>query len=271
MSQIRVIVPFVDIAITPCVNPVALLSILGKLAFVFLIGAALAPNPVPVLLPIHELPLVKTAVPPVELPKTMESSILVVSLIKISSHKFLSPLPIFDKTDERTLISTRIGLSKDAETRSRPLYPLPHVAISLRIYPHPTSMFEVIAPFALVCLSVGVDVLALSMHFVLEIVALVDTSIGENLNPLTVSLIGKPIPIVPLAAVVQHDAFPLPLALEILPVVDSFLVLFQFELGGLVERRHVQKVGGKLLERLVELLVGIVGVDVGANSREVAG
>ena len=255
MSQIRMIVAFVDIAVTPCVYSVTLLSILGKLAFVFLIGTALPPNPVPMFLPIHELPLVKTSVPPVELSKTMKSSILVVSLIKIPSNKFLSPLPIFDKTNERTLVSTRIGLSKDAETRRRSLCPLPHVAVTLRIDPHPASVFEVIAPLTLVGLSVWVDVLALPMHFVLEIFALIDTPIGENLNPLAMPLIGKPIPIIPLPTVVQHDAFSLPLALEILPVIDSFLVLFQFELRGLVERRHVEEVRGKLLERLVELLV----------------
>ena len=217
------------------------------------------------LLPINELPLVKTAVPPVELSKTVKSSILVVPLIKITSNKFLRPLPIFDKTDESTLISTRIRLSENTETRSRPLCPLPHVAVALRVDPHPTSVFEIIAPLALVGLSVGVDVLALPMHFVLEILALIDTAIGKNLNPLAMSLIGKPIPIVSLSTVVQHDAFSLSPPLKILPVVDSFLILFQFELGRLMKCGHVEEVGGELLERLVELLVGIVGVDVGAD------
>jgi hypothetical protein len=65
--------------------------------------------------------------------------------------------------------------------------------------------------------------------------------------------------------VVHHDAAALPFALRELPVVDCLLVLFEAEEGRLVDGLHVEDGGGEILEVLLELLVGVAGVDGGAD------
>ena len=115
------------------------------------------------------------------------------------------------------------------------------------------------------------NILSLTLHFILKILAFIHTSIGKNLDTLTMPLISMPLTVISLSTVIHHNAISFSLSLNKLSIIDCLFVLFKSEFGRLMESGHVEYGGGEFLKMLLQLLIGLVGIDVGANDRVVAG
>ena len=245
MPQIGMVMSFIDISIVPGIDAVAFLSILQKLAFIFLAGVSLVPHPVSMLQTGFELSFVVTLVLPVVFSKTIEFAICVESLVEISSCKPFSPFPILYKVSESALISACLDLSEDPKASGCSFHPLSNVGIALAVDPHATAIFEVILPLSFIGLAGRPGVFALAMYFILKVRPFVDTPIGKDLLPLSLSLIPAPLAIISLATLIEHDPLAVSFLLPILSIVDCLLVLLEFDVVCLVEYRHIDDVRGE--------------------------
>lgn len=87
-------------------------------------------------------------------------------------------------------------------------------------------MFHVVVPLSFVDLAIRPDILSLTLHFILNILPFIDTSIGKYFMAVTLSLVHSPITIVALSTVIQHDTLPFPSAFHKLSVIYSLFIFF---------------------------------------------
>ena len=121
------IVTFIDISISPSVDAVSLLSILLKLALVFLVTVSFPPHSISVFFPLSKLPLIKTTIFPEVFSKTMKFAIFIMPLIKVSCDEFFSSLSCLNKADKGAFISACFCFSEHSETCGYSLDPLSNV------------------------------------------------------------------------------------------------------------------------------------------------
>lgn len=90
-------------------------------------------------------------------------------------------------------------------------------------------MFKIVEPFSFISFPLWPYVLSHPLYFVILVFSLICASIRENFESVAMSLIVLPVPLVSLSAVIEHDAFALPVTRGKLSVVDCFFILFEFE------------------------------------------
>lgn len=201
----------------------------------------------------------------------MKFTIFILTLIKIICYKFLCTFPLFYKVYKCTFISTCICLCKDSKSCCWSLSPFTNIAITFRIDPHTTSMFQVILPLSLICLTIWMYIFPLTMHFVLIITSFIDTSICKYLDTFSVALISMPLTVISLPTVVHHNSITLSLSLNKFSIIHSFFILFKSDSRWLMKSGHVKYGRWKFLKMFLELWIGVIGINIWANDWIVAG
>jgi hypothetical protein len=186
-----------------------------------------------------EIAFVKAAIRPIVFSKTVKLSIEVVALIEIASDEFLRSFAVFDEAGEISFISTCFAFCIYAEACCFAFDPLADIGVSCLADPHSASVFIVIPPLTFIHLSLRPNILSLAIHFVLEVLSLIDTAVGENLVPIPMSLVCLPLSVVALSIMIKHDPFSFSFPPNVLSVVGCFLVLFKSEALILMKLSHV--------------------------------
>lgn len=269
-THVVLVVPLVEVATDPSINPIPVLLIILEFPFVLVMRtSSTLPDPIPIPQAIPEVSLIVLTIFPKELSQTIEPTLTVLPFVQIAILEVLHTLTMFHEVYESALVSIAFRVSKHPKPIRLPLPPLSDIGIALFVPPHASPMLEVIAPLALICLPVSPAVLSLSVHPALLVLSLVDTAVTKLLVPLTISQVTLPVPLIDLSAIIHHDPDTLPLIFSILTIIDSLLVLFEAEMGRAVQCGKVNFIGEVGLEVVVQLLVGVAVAIGGSHRRNV--
>ena len=147
--------------------------------------------------------------------------------------------------------------SKDPKTICLPFLPLSQIRISFFILPHSSTVFQVIEPFSLVHLSIPPHILSLALHLAALVTTLIDAAIRKFLVARTPSHVILPLPLVGLAAIINHDADAFAFIVHELAIVHRFFVLLEPEMRRAMQSWQIDLVGRVGLEVMEQFFVGV--------------